>query len=638
MSDLQNTNTTLVTGGAQCGKTQYLCDQVQHLHKDALTATDSVLVLCATPQAAICFSERLVQLGIEATNSIRVTTPRAIALEILGEPQSQALTGREPRLLLNYEENFLMEDMKTSGLRPKRLREMLKFFYRSWTELADDDPEWLLKGEETSVHELLKANLDFTRSLLEPEVSNFAVRCLRELDDLQAKWNFDHVLVDDYELITRASQVLAGLLATKSLTVAGDADACITAFEAYPYPEGLKEFVATYPNCTQVTLDVCHACTASAKAAKNLLAADPALTGQTIQLDPEACDGEVVTCAVSTPPDEFDAIVDQVRSHIEAGIEASAVTVAVPNNSWARNIAGALHKADIAAEILPDKQPIHGDIREYDKCIPARVMTALKLVADPNNAIAWRCWCGFGDYLVRSSSFTSLRELAAKKQWTLLEALEQVNTAFEQGSAEELLGQGVVGLKGTVEAYRQGLALLESTQGLEGNELLEAIVNIVTGEDHNAAKTIPGAITLLCQPSVAPHDASSMATRAQQAALFPTLHKEDTVAVVPYHLVAGMTPDVLIISGFVNGFIPISAYFDGAEMSLEKQLMEHSKDTRLVYQLASKATRELIVSYFTSADLESASMLKLKIERIRLRNGKSVCTLSPSIFLEEIIK
>lgn len=638
MPESQNTTTTLITGGAQCGKTQYLCDQVKQLRQEAATATDTILVLCATPQAVVRYSERLAEAGIEAIESVCVATPRDIALAILGEPESQALTGRKPRILLNYEENFLLEDMKTSGLRPKRLREMLKFFYRSWTELADDDPEWLLKGEETAVHEMLKANLDFTQSLLEPEVSNLAVHCLRELDNVHEQWRFDHVLVDDYELITRASQVLAGLLAVKSLTVAGDIDACVTAYEAYPYPEGLNEFATTYPDCTRITLDVCHACATAGKAAQNLLAADSSLSGQTIQIDPEAPSGDATILAETTPQDEFDAIVNHVRTYIEAGTDTGDIVVAVPNSSWARNIAGALRKADIAAEILPDKQPIHGDIREYDKCIPARVMTAVKLVANPEDAIAWRCWCGFGDYLVRSSSFTSLRELAAKNHWSLPETLQQVNAAFEQGSEQELLGQGVVGLQGTIEAYRLGLALLEQLQGLEGSELLEAIVTALVGGSADEAHVVPSAIVTLCQPDIAPANAASMITRAEHNAFFPTLHKEAAVAVVPYHLVAGMTPKALIISGFVNGFIPISAYFDGAEMTLDKQLMEHTKDTRLVYQLASKAGHKLAVSYFTSAGLESASMLKLKIDRIRLRNGKSVCSLSPSIFLEEITK
>lgn len=636
MPESQNTNTTLVTGKVGCGKTQYLCNRVKQLHHNA--ANESILVLCATPQAAVRFSERLVQLGIEAADSIRVTTPRALALEILGAPESRALTGRDPRILLNYEENFLLEDMKTSGLRPKRLREMLKFFYRSWTELADDDPEWLLKGEETAIHDLLKANLAFTRSLLEPEVSNFAVHCLRELDDVRTTWSFDHVLVDDYELITRASQMMAGLVATQSLTVAGDVDSCVTAYESYPYAEGLNEFAATYPECAQVHLDICHACAASVQAAQNLLVADPSLSGQTITADPNAVAGEAVILAENTPQDEFDTLVTHVRTLIEGGTDTGTIAIAVPNHSWARNIAGALTKADIAAEILPDKQPIHGDIRENDKCIPARVMTALKLVADPTSAIAWRCWCGFGDYLVHSSSFTALRELAEARSLSLVETLQLVSEAFAAGTEKDLLGESVVGMKGTVAAYQAGLELLDSLQGLSGRELLEAITVAIAGEDINAGKTIPGAVVALCQPDVAPTDACALVTRVEHNAFFPTLSQPDAVAIVPYHLVAGMTPSALIISGFVNGFIPVAAYFDGAEMALDKQLQEHTKDTRLVYQLVGKAAHQLVVSYFTASDLESASILKLKIERIRLRNGKSVCTLSPSIFLEEITR
>ena len=77
-------------------------------------------------------------------DEVTVTTPRALALDVLSDAEAMRWSGREPRLLTAYEELFLLEDMKACGLRPKRLREMLKFFYRSWTELADDDPNWLV--------------------------------------------------------------------------------------------------------------------------------------------------------------------------------------------------------------------------------------------------------------------------------------------------------------------------------------------------------------------------------------------------------------------------------------------------------------------------------------------------------------
>ena len=106
-------------------------------------------------------------MGVNAAG-VAVTTPRALALDVMGDAEAIRWSGREPRLLTDYEKLFLLEDMKVSGLRPKRLREMLKFFYRSWTGLADDDENWLLAGGNRTSTRLVKANLAFTRSIRSP--------------------------------------------------------------------------------------------------------------------------------------------------------------------------------------------------------------------------------------------------------------------------------------------------------------------------------------------------------------------------------------------------------------------------------------------------------------------------------------
>lgn len=100
-----------------------------------------------------------------------------------------------------------MEDMKTCGLKNRRLKEMLKFFYRSWTELvedADGNADWLLAGEEADVHGLLKGILDFTGGILEPELSALAVRYLLADGEALAGAQRAHVLVDDYQMLSRA--------------------------------------------------------------------------------------------------------------------------------------------------------------------------------------------------------------------------------------------------------------------------------------------------------------------------------------------------------------------------------------------------------------------------------------------------
>lgn len=51
-----------------------------------------------------------------------------------------------------------------------------------------------------------------------------------------------HVLVDDYQMHSCASQHLANLIARDSITVAADPTAVAEVFESYPYGEGVGEF------------------------------------------------------------------------------------------------------------------------------------------------------------------------------------------------------------------------------------------------------------------------------------------------------------------------------------------------------------------------------------------------------------
>lgn len=105
---------TCVLGGARTGKTDFLARRAEELAERDGAA--SVLVLAASPDAARSLARRI------ENADVRVTTPRELELELLADPRAQAATGRRPRLLLPFEENILLEDVKTSGVRPKRLR------------------------------------------------------------------------------------------------------------------------------------------------------------------------------------------------------------------------------------------------------------------------------------------------------------------------------------------------------------------------------------------------------------------------------------------------------------------------------------------------------------------------------------
>lgn len=290
----------------------------------------------------------------------------------------------------------------------------------------------------------------------------------------------------------------------------------------------------------------------------------------------------------------------------------------------------ALLAAKVPAQALTDRQPVRGDIRDNERCVPAHVLTALDLVAGPENALAWRCWCGYGDWLANSSALANLRAYADEHDKGLVEALRDAQNgapAANEGDADHIVGAQRVGA-----AYEAGLALIESATGLEGTALLDKLAELITGQE---GATAPGIVSTLCLGEQ-DNSAAAMAERFRNRLLAPRIDSASAVQVVPYDQVAGLSPKVLIISGFVNGFIPCREYFDSAEMPLDKQEKEHAKDARRVYAMAGKASEQLVVSRFTTTSLETAGVMKLHIGRIRLQDGKRMCAIEPSDFIEQL--
>lgn len=622
---------TRIVGGVGTGKTQELINRAFKALKQGAKVTD-VLVLCATPQAALAFKARLdaaaKAAGVSAAD-VAVTTPRALALDVMGDAEAIRWSGREPRLLTDYEKLFLLEDMKVSGLRPKRLREMLKFFYRSWTELADDDEDWLLAGEESNIHELVKANLAFTRSILEPELGNLAVNYLRSHAGARDAHAFAHVFVDDYQRISKASQLLAGLVARESLTIAGDRVACVEVYDSYPYAAGLDEFMDAHAGAADVELTECRTCAAGAQATAKLLA-DPAVESVAFRPADSAAAGATEVLDFPEPENEFVGVAKRVADAVAEGASPADVVVAVPNGIWARNITKALLAAKVPAHILTDRQPVRGDIRDNARCVPAHVLTALDLVANPENALAWRCWCGYNDWLANSSAIANLRTYADEHNEGLVAALRDVLGGARAVGTGEI--DHVVGAKRVADAHAAGLFVIEAAARLEGSALLDKLAELVTGE---AGATAPAVVRSLCLASE-DNSAAAMAARFRARLLAPTIDAADAVQVVPYDQVAGLSPKMLVVAGFVAGFIPCREYYDSAEMPLDKQEREHEKDVRRVYALAGKASQKLVVSRFGMTDLETAGRLKLHIGRIRLQNGTRMCIIPPSDFTEQL--
>lgn len=648
---------TCVLGGARTGKTDFLARRAEELAEQDGGA--AVLVLAASPDAAHALARRIRDAGV------RVTTPRELELELLADPRAQAATGRWPRLLLPFEENILLEDVKSSGVRPKRLREMLRFFRRSWTELADDDPAWLISDEEIEVHTLLKECLAFSGGILEPELAGLAVRWLRSDAQVLAAVRATHVLVDDYQLLSHASQELAGMIARDSLTVTGDPCATEEVFESYPYAAGLEAFAAgngagddaedgvkngvevVHLGVSRSSVAVtacCNALRAEACAgeadgdgalAEGAPAAGASIAGTAVSPAAAACRGEVELRVFRSPEEEIAHVVEYVGAAVEAGCPPQDIYVEVPNAAWAKGVTSGLGRKGIDCVRKPDARVLGGDVRDLERCRAARTFTLLKLADDERDMVAWRSWCGFGDWLAEAPGFAALRTLAALRGLDAFDALASLGEGLSEQESERFDAAQKNGLSHIIIAFAAGKEALRQLRGLEGTEVLAAAWRMSAAPEAGAVTTadendMPASLAVLFGDGDG-MDAEGLVARALGRLVAPGFSDEmDAVRIGSLAETHGQEPQTLVLSGFVDGFIPKHAYFDLLKTPLDRQPELHAANVRRVYQAVGRARTNVLVTAFTEIEGLRAEKLDLKVDRIFVRDGVRRARISPS--------
>lgn len=559
-------------------------------------------------------------LGV-AAGGVRVMTARELALAVLAEPEARQMTGRPARLLDETGCQFLQEDLLVSGLRPKRLSEMLKFFYRTWAELGDRG-DWLIPGEEADVHAMVKDNLRLMGAYLEPELANQAVACLEADPSLRDAVGADTVLVDDFQQLSRASQRLCELMARRRLWAAADAEACAEVFDSHPYPDGVAELAARAWVHERLEIPRNGERRFGASLAEEDLMV--ALADEALTPDAALAGRAALVCA-DTPTAELIQVAQLVDESRRRAGDGTRVVVACPHRLWVRNVARVLAEAGVPVAAL-DLPSLTGDIHREERSGAARILALLRLAADGDCAPAWRAWCGFGDPLARSGAFEILYRRCSKESLPLPEAL-RLWARDERAVPEER------GMRQVASAVSRALEIMHATRGLTGEALVAALAEGI-GVDSQGAEA--KAVLAWAAPLGEDGDGDAVAlVRRIEARLsgcaVPDCRSGD-VLVASYQEAAMADADETIVVGLVNGLTPPRAALDPAEMPLGKQIAALRREGRLLYEVAGKCRGTVTATAFREVDLEAATRLKLKIERIFSREGRRYAIVSPSVF------
>lgn len=515
-----------------------------------------------------------------------VTTPFDYACRILADPRAQRATGRGSRVLSRAEEAVFYEDLKTCGLKRRRLRELWAFLQCGLANLNDSDPNWIQTTEERAILDLARDILAFEDAILPGEVVNLAVRALEAEPTLRQRFGSPVVLADDYLLMSRASQRLVNLLATSKIAVAGSEKAALPAFEPYPCATGFEEFEAAHAPLQRVTLEApFHALDRAWEAA-------PDLAG------------------------EMGLIARTIAEELAGGTSPGAIAVVCVNRTWRANLQRALASVGIPAASLGhaalkapkgDLVPANDDERERvlkqlrdsnmqraGSCTP-RAHAGINDPAIQHNppaspcgdSIAWRQWLSFDDALGRSAAVSELRRVAQPQGLNLAEALAALDADTLPGlPATSPFAQSLLA------PYREAQRLLAE-----------------------------------CRENGQPTISTSAATPKSPAPAVAIAAPEDLF---------GRTFDVVIFGGFVNGFIPSRDMCDSGVVVGGARTRQEAADRAAIALAEHRATKRLLFTSFESCDLETAERLRLHIPRIRLKGGVRVCDIEPSSYLREL--
>ncbi|ACV21670.1 ATP-dependent DNA helicase PcrA [Slackia heliotrinireducens] len=608
-----------ILGGGSTGKSLALARRAKHLLDEGTPAND-ILVFSATPSAADAMRDSLDRLGVK---QVRVTTLAEFAREVLSTPEVEALTGRNPRLLCDFEERILMEDMKVVGLKSRRLAEMLKYFYKQWTVLGDEREGFIQGSEEDGVYATLCENLRLRGAMLRQELSNVAVKFYRDHADAADAFRVPHVLADDVQNLNRASQELLELIATKSLAVAGNVNAQVPTTEPYPDAGHFSDFGMRHfeDGCEAYVLPQALNVPACTTSMANALVVNGGLDTATLAALPADTEGDVHFVEWTHPNDEFLGIARYIKHRLaDVGhpVHPHDIFVAVPNAIWGRALAKVLNANDIKTDQVVSYNALTGDPRKLDRSVALQAYTRLGLAADPTDAVAWRSWFGFGDYLTNSNHWFRLERYAQEQGLGVLEALDRL-AGQEKPEVE--------GIEVLLRRYADGKAFVGHARGKQGFALLNMCAP-VRGEK------LPAEFMALLEPVEGMESAEQLLAKANSR-LENRFTDLDAVRIGLPQMACGMSFDTVILMGCVEGFYPAAKAL-GVEFDDERRAEMQRAERRLWYAAMTKARYGFVASTIQKDEANTAASLGMHAHRIRMEDGRSMAILSPSCYLAEM--
>lgn len=576
-----------------------------------------MLVVTFTHTAAADLVREITAMGVDGCENIVASTLHSYCFRLLMKQAVFEFSGRRPRPLvaisksgvLHFEAAPLLEDLDSpSQFGTKRDRtKRIRAFEAHWARLQADEPGWAHDEVDIAFERSLNSWLRFHECMLIGELIPESLSFLRNNPASTAADTFGHVLVDEYQDLNKAEQVLIDILASNgSHAVVGDEDQSIYSFR-HAHPAGITDFHQSHPRTDDHILDECRRCPRKVVAiADHLIKYNH--PGQTApRLLPRAGnpEGEISIAQWTTHEAEVDGIASFITQLVKVrGFAPGDILLLCP-----RRLIGYAIRYELLEAGIPTHSFYHEEALEDEDSQQA--FAYLSLVATPRDRVALRFLLGFGSPTWLASQYKTIRthcEENGLHPWVVLKRLE--DGSLNLGRTTEIVAR--------FRAIKQRLtqltpldvaALIDNlfpdampwAQSLREASLLAAPALI------NTAELLDHLRTRITQPEM------------PEAGVF--------VRIMSLHKSKGLTSRAVIVCGCVEGLIPFRK--DDESPSEQQRILEEQR--RLFYVAITRCSEVLMLSSF----LRIQSALAFKIGA-KVRGYGTIKSTIASPFLAEL--
>lgn len=619
-----------VEGAAQSGKTESLIQRTKCLVEGGCNPSD-IMIVATNAFAAQALKARLAKaVGETAAASVQVTTALKACVKVLNTPEAKEKTGRNPRILNKAEYNLFLEDMKTTGEHPRKLRNMLSYFF---CEMADFTPreKWRTGNAEDTIYAHAQRVLKLRGAMLAQEAAMVCAQFLQSPEGEGACAQFTHVFCDDFQNLTHAQQMCMGMLTKEQFIVTGNPNQTQDGRGGQAYPESFTNF-----EVLRRGVEVFHLKGAWGNEKINRMvdglssveAANKAyVAGSTNALDTgaeklpaEVNIDDIVAVKWNTPEDELNKITKVILQIVNSSenMKEARTCIVVPNRRWASMTKKALIRRGIDASAIGAGTGLGGDPRESKRARAQVAFAKLALLANPKDMVAWRSWCGFDNALTNSDAWDRLMDFAEENNKTLLEALEEISNAG-YGAKEPFLRSRVLAKK-----FRAGQDFISKNTGRSGFGLFKAVGAESIDEFEGVAREMVG--------SESAAELFEMFSQAITDATWP--ENPHIMHISSLQNMVGQEYDNVFVLGCIDGFYPKRNAFEIISTDEERKLVLDSA-RRIFASGIAKAKNLLVISYFAKSNLELAEKTKMQVVRVKSEKGMRIGILRPTCFLRE---